>query len=79
MALTINEIDGLSYLESYTYSCKEGYATTDPLTTLCQPDGSLSLTRPPECSGKFFFFNFVMTLCNWWLQNIIGYKPLYPS
>ena len=50
--LTANEIDGLSYLESYTYSCMEGYATTDPLTTLCQPDGSLSVTNPPNCTGR---------------------------
>ena len=49
--LTANEIDGLSYLESYTYSCIEGYTTTDPLTTLCQPDGSLSVTNPPTCTG----------------------------
>ena len=51
--LTANEIDGLSYLESYTYSCIEGYTTTDPLTTLCQPDGSLSVTNPPNCTGRF--------------------------
>ena len=54
--LTTNEIDGLSYLESYTYSCIEGYTTTDPLTTLCQPDGSLSLTNPPNCTGRYLFF-----------------------
>ena len=44
--------DGLSYLESYTYSCKEGYSTTDELGTVCQPDGNLSLTTPPNCTGK---------------------------
>ena len=44
--------DGLSYLESYTYSCKEGYNTTDELCTVCQPDGGLSLTKPPKCTGK---------------------------
>ena len=49
--LTANEIDGLSYLESYTYTCIEGYTTTDLLTTLCQPDGSLSVTNPPTCTG----------------------------
>ena len=52
VSLTANEIDGLSYLESYTYSCIEGYATTDPVTTLCQPDGSLSVTNPPNCTGR---------------------------
>ena len=43
---------GLEYLESYTYSCIEGYNTTDELCTVCQPDGSLSLTRPPQCTGN---------------------------
>ena len=42
---------GLSYLESYTYSCKKGYTTSDELCTVCQPDGSLS-TPPPNCTGK---------------------------
>ena len=53
-ALTSDEIDGLSYLESYTYSCNEGYTTTDGLFAVCQPDGSLSLTKPPSCTGEFF-------------------------
>ena len=44
--------DGLSYLESYTYSCREGYTTTDELCTVCQPDGSLSLATPPRCAGE---------------------------
>ena len=43
--------DGLSYLEPYTYTCKKGSATTDELFTLCQPDGSLSLATPPNCTG----------------------------
>ena len=43
---------GLSYLESYMYSCVEGYTTTDELCTVCQPDGSLSLLRSPACYGK---------------------------
>ena len=45
-------LDGLSYLEPYTYSCKEGYTTTDELCTICQPDGSLSTNVPPVCKGK---------------------------
>ena len=44
--------DGLIYQESYTYSCMEGYTTTDELCTVCQPDGTLSLTKPPNCTGK---------------------------
>ena len=44
--------DGLSYLESYTYSCMEGFNTTDELCTVCQPDGSLSVTNLPNCTGK---------------------------
>ena len=43
---------GLDYLETYTYSCMEGYTTTDDLCTVCQPDGTLSLTKPPNCTGK---------------------------
>ena len=46
--------DGLDYLESYTYQCMEGYSTTDELCTVCQPDGSLSLTTPPNCSGLIY-------------------------
>ena len=67
VSLTANEIDGLSYLESYTYSCMEGYNTTDPLTTICQPDGSLSLTTPPVCNGEFHQINniyLVYILCS---------------
>ena len=44
--------DGLDYLESYTYQCIEGYSTTDELCTVCQPDGNLSLSTPPNCTGK---------------------------
>ena len=56
----------LKYLSSYTYSCKEGYTTTDPLTTICQPDGSLSLTTPPSCNGEFYQINIclVYILCS---------------
>ena len=32
----------------------EGFNTTDELCTVCQPDGSLSLTNPPNCTGKLF-------------------------
>ena len=49
-----NLAQGMSYLQSYTYSCMEGYNTTDELCTVCQPDGSLSLTVPPICAGNFF-------------------------
>ena len=38
----------LQYLESYTYSCKEGYTTNDTLCTVCLPDGTLS-EPAPEC------------------------------
>ena len=49
-------LDGLSYLQSYTYSCKEGFNTTDDLCTVCQPDGTLSLTNAPVCKGKHLVF-----------------------
>ena len=57
---------GLSYLESYMYSCVEGYTTTDELCTVCQPDGSLSLLRSPACYGKkkiVFFYYILATTC----------------
>ena len=44
--------DGLIYQESYTYSCMEGYNTTDELFTVCQANGALSLATPPNCIGK---------------------------
>ena len=77
-ALTANEIDGLSYLESYTYSCKEGYNTTDPLTTLCQPDGSLSLSTAPECTGKLMLCiirNLLSDTCRSLLESVNKYLP----
>ena len=43
--------DGLLYQEIYTYSCKDGYNTSDELSTVCQPDGTLSLSSPPACAG----------------------------
>ena len=45
--------DGLTYLQSYTYSCLDGFFTTDEVFTKCQSDGSLSLADPPECSRRF--------------------------
>ena len=54
--LPVDVADGLDYLESYTYSCMEGYNTTDDLCTVCQPDGTLSLTTAPTCTSEFIFF-----------------------
>ena len=42
----------LNALESYTYSCIDGYATDDDLCTVCLSNGSLSIP-PPSCSGKW--------------------------
>ena len=47
----------LKYLESYTYSCMEGYTTTDDLCTVCQPDGTLSLTTAPNCTGELILLS----------------------
>ena len=41
----------LNALESYTYSCIDGYATDDDLCTVCLPNGGLSIP-PPNCTGK---------------------------
>lgn len=41
------------YLDTYTYSCMEGYTTDDELYTVCQPDGTLSLADLPTCTGDF--------------------------
>ena len=49
--LPVNVTDGLSYLESYTYSCMDGYDTMDELCATCQPDGTLSIP-PPTCYGE---------------------------
>ena len=40
----------MTYLDTYTYSCFEGYITTDELCTVCKPDGTLSVP-PPNCTG----------------------------
>ena len=42
----------LTYLQIYNYTCLEGYNTTDTLYTVCQYNGMLSLTVPPNCVGK---------------------------
>ena len=47
----------LKYQELYTYSCKDGYNTSDEISTVCQSDGSLSLNSPPKCTGKFKSLN----------------------
>lgn len=38
-------------LDTYTYSCKEGYTTDDEMCTVCLPDGTLSLETLPNCSS----------------------------
>ena len=40
----------MTYLDTYTYSCLDGYTTTDELFTVCKPDESLS-APPPNCTG----------------------------
>ena len=49
--IPVDKQSSLRYLESYTYSCKDGYTTNDTLYTLCYPNGTLS-APPPTCSGK---------------------------
>ena len=44
---------GLVYPEMYTYSCKEGYVTSDELSTICLLNGNLSLSTPPVCIRKY--------------------------
>ena len=51
----INTVDvpddlDLKYLNTYTYSCLEGYTTTDELCTVCKSNGTLSVP-PPNCTG----------------------------
>ena len=43
--------DGMSYLQTYTYSCLDGYRTDNELCTVCQPNGTLS-SPAPMCSRK---------------------------
>ena len=40
----------MTYLDTYTYSCLEGYITTDDICTVCKSDGTLSV-EPPACTG----------------------------
>ena len=47
-----DKASSMGYLESYTYSCMEGYKTNDELCTVCQPDGELS-SPAPDCVRKF--------------------------
>ena len=45
---------GFNYLQVYTYECIEGYETTDPVVTVCRPDGTKSLGTAPTCISKLF-------------------------
>ena len=49
-----NIADGLSYLQLYQYSCLPGYETNETMSVFCQPDGTLSLSKGPNCTGKWF-------------------------
>ena len=40
----------MTYLDTYTYSCLDGYTTTDELCTVCKSNGTLSVP-PPNCTG----------------------------
>ena len=44
---------GILYSDSYTYSCMEGYTTSDELCTVCLADGDLSLNMAPNCTSKY--------------------------
>ena len=46
-----DKASSMGYLESYTYSCLDGYTTDDELCTVCQPNGTLS-SPAPMCSRK---------------------------
>ena len=40
----------MKYLDTYTYSCLEGFTTTDDICTVCKSNGTLS-AGPPTCTG----------------------------
>ena len=46
----------MTYLETYTYSCMEGYVTSDNVTVVCQPDQILSIP-PPVCTGWYIYID----------------------
>ena len=56
--------NGLPYLNIYTYSCLDGFSTTDDLCTVCKPDGTLSIT-PPNCTGKCVILIKLVTACGY--------------
>ena len=54
----------LEYMETYTYSCMEGYRTTDELCTVCQYDGTLTLAGDePNCTSKHLTVRVYTLLC----------------
>ena len=46
----IPDVLDMTYLDTYTYSCLEGYITTDDICTVCKSDRTLSVP-PPNCTG----------------------------
>ena len=55
----------MNYLDTYTYSCAEGYSTSDELCVVCLPDGTLSIDSAPTCYGK----TLQLYLHRYFLQN----------
>ena len=46
----VDESTNILFNEGYCYECLPGYETTDPLVTVCQADGTFSLSPPPNCT-----------------------------
>ena len=45
----------LTFEQTYTYICMEGYENSIGLTTACEADKGWSLDPPPTCTGKILF------------------------
>lgn len=41
----------LRFPEYYTYSCQDGYTTTDDMVVFCLKNGSLSMSEGPSCTA----------------------------
>ena len=42
----------MEYMDVYIYDCLPGYSSADRMSSICTPDGVLSMVNTPVCNGQ---------------------------
>ena len=50
----------MRYLDVFIYTCLHGYSTDDEVINLCTPEGTLTLSSPPNCTSKIVLNLFLL-------------------